>query len=115
MAEDLTLQFLREIPAMRSIVLALVLAAPVCAVAATRTYTSPMNTARQNKPVEVYLTFANRTSQDREVVIGGQSFKMNYNSVLHVHAPVGTVVRVYSETNSKLNGQELMQISASDA
>jgi len=32
-----------------------------------------------------------------------------------VLAPVGSPVFVYSETNSKVNGQELMRVSPSDA
>jgi hypothetical protein len=105
---------------MRSIVLAVAIAtsiaAPLSAVAATPyTFTTPTNARHQAKPVEVYMTFLNLTSQDRELVVDGQMYKIRYDSTLHVHLPVGSVVRVYSETNSKVRGQELMQVSETDA
>jgi hypothetical protein len=99
---------------MRSLLFALALAAPVSAVAATPTYSNPMNTARHKAEQVVFLTFVNYTAQDRELVIGNQEYKLRYDSVAHVYAPVGSPVFVYSETNSKLNGQELMRVSASD-
>ena len=103
---------------MRSLILALALAAPVSAVAATPasapTYSNPMTTVHQQKEQVVFLTFVNYTPQDREVRIGDKQYKVRYDSVLHVYAPVGSVVRQYSEQNSQMNGQELMQVSASD-
>jgi len=104
---------------MRSIIFALALAAPVGAVAATPnptpSYSDPMTTVRQHQAEQVvFLTFVNHTSQDREVRIGDKQYKVRYDSVLHVYAPVGSVVRQYSEQNSQMNGQELMQVSASD-
>ena len=103
---------------MRSIVFALALAAPVSAVAAT--YTSPLSTAhkaqqQQAQEQQVFLTFVNYTSQQREVRIGDKQYKMQHDSLLHVYAPVGSVVRVYSTENTKMSGQELMQVSANDA
>ncbi len=105
---------------MRSIVLAVAiatsLAAPMGAVAATpHTFTTPTSARHQIKPTEVFLTFQNMTSQDRELVVGEEVFKLRYNTTLHVHLPVGSVVRVYSQTNSKVNGQELMQVAETDA
>lgn len=100
---------------MRSLFLALALAAPVSAVAATPTCGNPMTTVHQQKEQVVFLTFVNYTSQDREVRIGDVQYKIRYDSVLHVHAPVGSVVRVYSDVNTKVYGQELMQVSANDA
>ena len=100
---------------MRSIVLALAFAAPLSAVAATSsTFTSPINTKHESRPSEVYLTFVNHTSQDRELVVGDEKFKVKNNSELHMYATVGSKIRIFSETNSKIDGQSLMQISASD-
>jgi hypothetical protein len=115
MAETLTkIQFYGE-SAMRSMILALALVAPLSAVAATHTFTSPMSNVHQPKPQEVYLTFINHTNSDREVRIGNEQYKMRLNSEMHVYAPVGSTVRLFSETNSKVNGQELMTIQASDS
>ena len=99
---------------MRSLILALALAAPVSAVAALPTYTNPVSTMHHAKEQVVFLTFVNFTSQDREVQIGDTQYKIRYDSVLHVYAPVGSTVRVYSMQNSKVHGQELMQVSAND-
>jgi uncharacterized protein (DUF2252 family) len=99
---------------MRSFLIALALAAPVSAVAATPNYTNPMSSAHHQAERVVYMTFVNYTSQDREVVIGNEKYKIQYHSVAHVQAPVGSPVFVYSETNSKLNGQELMRVSEND-
>jgi hypothetical protein len=99
---------------MRSLIFALALAAPVSAVAAAPNYTNPMSTAHRQAEKVVFMTFVNYTSQDREVVIGDREYKLQYHSVAHVYAPVGSPVFVYSETNSKVNGQELMRVSAND-
>jgi hypothetical protein len=100
---------------MRSIVLALAFAAPLSAVAATpNTFTTPDAHTHVAKPQTVFVTLVNRTSQDREVQIGADVYKLNYNSKLNVSAPVGTSVKVYSQTNSKISGQEQIQISAAD-
>ena len=101
---------------MRSIVLALAFAAPLSAVAATpNTFTTPdVHRSHEAKPQQVLVTFMNHTSQDREVQIGSDVYKLNYNSKLNVIAPVGSSVKVYSQTNSKVNGQELMQVAATD-
>lgn len=100
---------------MRSLILALAFAAPVCAVAATPTYSNPLSTPRHEKVQEVYFTFVNFSVQDREVMIGNQVYKAAFLQRLNVHAPVGTPVFLYSETNSKVNGQELMRVSANDS
>jgi hypothetical protein len=100
---------------MRSIIFALAFAAPVSAVAATPTYTNPISTMHHAREQVVFLTFVNHTSQEREVRIGDVKYKLQYGSVLHVYAPVGSLVRVYSTENTKVNGQELMQVSANDA
>jgi hypothetical protein len=99
---------------MRSLILALALVAPVSAVAATSTYTSPMSNVHQPKAQEVYLTFVNHTGQDREVRIGNEQYTVKLNSVAHVVAPVGSKVLLFSETNSKINGLELMTIQETD-
>jgi hypothetical protein len=100
---------------MRSLLLALAFAAPVCAVAATPDYTHPISAVHsQEREQVVFLTFVNYTPQDREVRVGNLQYKVRYDTVLHVYAPVGSVVRVFSEQNSKINGQELMQVSAND-
>jgi hypothetical protein len=100
---------------MRSLILALALAAPVSAVAATPTYSNPMTTAhQQQKEQAVFLTFVNYTPQDREVRIGNIIYEIRYDSVLHVYAPVGSDVREYSDQNTKIAGLKLMQVSASD-
>jgi hypothetical protein len=102
---------------MRSFMLALAFAAPVCAVAATPNYTNPIHAlhSQQNQKDQlVFLTFVNYTPQDREVRIGNIQYRARYNTVLHVYAPVGSVVRVFSDQNTKVNGQELMTVSAAD-
>jgi hypothetical protein len=100
---------------MRSLILALALAAPVSAVASTTMYSNPMNHSRHQQVQEVFLTFENKSVQDREVVIGDEEYKMPRLTTIHVHARVGSPVFVYSETNSKVNGQELMRVSPTDA
>ena len=100
---------------MRSLILALALAAPVSAVASAPTYSDPMNNPHHAKVQEVYITFVNYSVQDREVVIGDQKYKIYCRSSIHLHVPVGTPVFVYSDTDSKLHGQELMRVSPSDA
>jgi hypothetical protein len=99
---------------MRSLLIALALAAPVSAVAATPTYTNPMTTAHHVREQVVYVTFVNHTSQEREVRIGNTVYLIPYNSQRHLSIPVGSSVRVYSSQNSAWNGQELMQVSAKD-
>jgi len=108
---------------MRSLNLARVLAyalfaVPCAGFAATSNYTSPMvamhDQRQHEKPLYVDLAFYNITSQEREVRIGDRQFKIPYNQVLHITAPVGSVVRIFSSQNSKLNGQELMEVSATD-
>jgi hypothetical protein len=106
---------------MRSLVLALALAAPVSAVAATPnliptpTYANAVTSAHRAKQDVVFLTFVNYTVQDREVRVADTTYKIPFFSTLHVYAPVGSPVFVYSETNSKVNGQELMRVSENDA
>jgi hypothetical protein len=99
---------------MRSLIFALALAAPISAVAATPTYSNPLSNMHHQKEQVVFMTFVNYTVQDREVEIGNQLYKVPYLGIVHVYAPVGSPVFVYSETNSKVNGQELMRVSAND-
>jgi hypothetical protein len=100
---------------MRSLILALALAAPVSAVASNPMYSNPMSHSHHQQVQEVFLTFENKTVQDREVVIGNEKYQVPCLSKIHLHAPVGSPVFVYSETNSKVNGQELMRVSPNDA
>jgi hypothetical protein len=100
---------------MRSLILALALAAPVSAVASTPTYSNPLSNSHRQRVQEVFITFVNYTVQDREVVIGNEKYRISSLSTIHVHVPVGSPVFVYSETNSKVNGQELMRVSPNDA
>jgi hypothetical protein len=100
---------------MRSLLVALAFAAPVCAVAATPTYTNPMTTEHHLRQQTVYVTFINHTSQEREVRIGAEQYRVAYHSQIHVAVPVGAMVRVYSNQNSKVNGQEVMLVAAKDA
>jgi hypothetical protein len=101
---------------MRSLIFALALAAPVSAVASTSTYSysNPLNTMHRQNVQEVLLTFRNYSVQDRELVIGDKEYKMASVSTLRIYVPVGTPVFVYSKTNSHVNGQELMRVSAND-
>jgi hypothetical protein len=99
---------------MRSLIFALALAAPLSAVAATPTYSNPMSRMHHEQVQEVFVTFVNYTVQDRELVIGDTVYKIPYHSTMHVYAPVGSPVFIYSETNTKVNGQELMRVSAND-
>jgi hypothetical protein len=100
---------------MRSLLAALVLAVPVCAVAATPTYTNPMTTSHLAKQQTVFVTFVNHTSQEREVRIGDEQYTIRLNSQIHIAIPMGASVRVFSSQNSKVNGQEVMLVSAKDA
>ena len=100
---------------MRSLILALAFAAPVSAVASAPMYSNPMSHSHHQQVQEVFLTFENKPVQDREVVIGNQEYKIGCLSKIHLHAPVGSPVFVYSETNSKVHGQELMRVSPNDA
>jgi hypothetical protein len=94
--------------------LALALAAPVSAVAATPTYSNPLSSLHHQQEQVVQMRFVNYTTQDREVQIGNQLYRIPCVGILRVYAPVGSPVFVYSETNSKVNGQELMRVSAND-
>ena len=102
---------------MRSILIALVLAAPLSAVAATPTYSNPMTVVHHYRQQEqmVPLRFINHTSQEREVRIGNKQYILRLNTEFQTFVPVGCVVRVYSSQNSKVNGQALLQVSAADA
>jgi hypothetical protein len=100
---------------MRSLIFALALAAPISAVAASPSYSNPLSSMHhQQQQQEVFLTFVNNSVQDREILIGDHVYKLPFRGMVHVHATVGTPVFVYSETNSKVNGQELMLVSATD-
>jgi hypothetical protein len=100
---------------MRSLILAVALAAPVSAVASAPMYSNPLNSMHQAKEQVVFLTFVNYTVQDREVQIGNYRYRIPYLGTIRVLAPVGSPVFVYSEMNSKVNGQVLMRVSANDA
>jgi hypothetical protein len=101
---------------MRSLVLALALAAPVSAVASTPMYSNPLSSAHHHaEQQEVLITFVNYTSQEREVRIGDHQYSMLAHTVFQKFVPVGSLVRVYSNVNTKVNGQELLQVSANDA
>jgi hypothetical protein len=102
---------------MRSIVLALALAAPIAAVAAPTDFTHPTTPrqARAAKEQTVFLTIVNHVPNDREVLVGDQMYKIDFGGVLHVYAPVGSTVRLYSRTQSKVNGQPLLQVTPEDA
>ena len=101
---------------MRSIVFALALAVPCSAFAATTlTYTRPLTNSHPERTKYVAITFVNTSTSDREVVVGDTMYKIANAKHISVAVPVGGTVRVYSTQNSKVNGQELMQISASDA
>ena len=96
---------------MRSLLLALVLAAPVSAVAAAPNYSDPLSNMHHQKEQVVVMTFVNYTVQDRELQIGNHLYKIPYLGKIHVYAPVGSPVYVFSEVNTKVNGQELMRVS----
>ena len=97
---------------MRSLLVALVLAAPVSAVASTPSYTSPVNTAHHAKAQTVYVTFVNHTSAERQVCIGNLRYTIKYNSAVRVEVPVGSMVLVSSNQDSKVNDQ--LTVSAND-
>jgi hypothetical protein len=103
---------------MRSIVLAIAFAASMSAVAATPyNFTKPTtpHQARAEKEQSVFLTIVNHVPNDREVLVGDQMYKIDFGGVLHVYAPVGSTVRLYSRTQSKINGQQLLQVTPEDA
>ncbi len=121
MAEILSkFSFTESLP-MRSLILALAFAAPVCAVAATPamiptpTYAYALSSAHHAKAQTISLTFVNSTVEDREVRIGDVQYKMPLFSRMNVDVPIGSPVFVFSETNTKVHGQELMRVSANDA
>jgi len=101
---------------MRSLIFALALAAPVSAVASTTaySYSNPLSRMHHQEAADVSIRFVNNTVQDRELVIGDKRYTMASISTIHVYVPVGTPVFVYSETNTKVHGQELMRVSAND-
>ena len=115
MAETLSKNRIHGETHMRSLILAVALAAPVSAVASTPTYSNPLSNSHHQKVEEVFITFVNYSVQDREVVIGNKEYRIPCLATIHLHAPVGSPVFVYSETNSKVNGQELMRVSPNDA
>jgi hypothetical protein len=94
--------------------LALALAAPISAVASTPMYSNPLSSVHHAKEQTVLITFVNYTSQEREVRIGDHQYSMFAHTVFQKFVPVGSVVREYSNINTKVNGQELMQVSAND-
>jgi hypothetical protein len=101
---------------MRSLIFALALAAPVSAVAAAPNYSNPMSTLHQEEKQQVvYITFVNSTFQDREIRIGNMQYDMRPSQTFRLLVAVGSVVRVYSDRNSKVSGQPLIQVSANDA
>jgi len=100
---------------MRSLMIALVLAAPVSAVAATPNYTNPVNTAHHAKQQTVYVTFVNHNVNEREVIIDNVKYTVAYNSKVDVVVPVGSVARVYSSQDSKIDGQQTFLLTAADA
>jgi len=100
---------------MRSLMIALVLAAPVSAVAATPNYTNPVNTAHHAKQQTVYVTFVNHNVNEREVIIDNVKYTVAYNSKIDVVVPVGSVARVYSSQDSKIDGQQTFLLTAADA
>jgi hypothetical protein len=100
---------------MRTLVLAVALAAPASAVAATPTYSNPLTSRHHAQEQTVLVTFVNHTAQEREVRIGDQQYRMLPLTEFNAFVPVGSTVRVYSDENTKVNGQELMRVSANDA
>ena len=100
---------------MRFLVLVLALAAPASAVAATPTYSNPLTNRHHAQEQEVMVTFVNHTPQEREVRIGDQQYRVLPLTEFNAFVRVGSVVRVYSDMNTKVSGQELMRVSASDA
>ncbi len=100
---------------MRSLIFALALAAPFSAVASTPMYSNPMSHSHHQQVQDVFMTFENKTVQDRELVIGNEKYRIPCLSTIHLQAPVGSPVFVYSETNTKVHGQELMRVSPTDA
>jgi hypothetical protein len=105
---------------MRSIVLALAFLAPTAAFAATPAaapadYTSPITTIHSTKPQEVLVTFRSTASGSRVLAVNEHQYPIRFGQVITVCAPVGSIVRVYSDQNSKISGQEVLRIAASDA
>ncbi|MFP5232930.1 MAG: hypothetical protein ACLGQX_09935 [Acidobacteriota bacterium] len=105
---------------MRSIALALVLAAPCCALASapatipTPEYQNVVWNLHHERDPEVMVTFINHTVTDRELLIGGQKYEVRILSKLSVLIPIGDPVFVYSQRDSKVHGQELMRADAKD-
>ncbi len=100
---------------MRFLVLAVALAAPASAVAATPTYSNPLTNRNHAQEAEVMVTFVNRSLEEREVRIGNHQYRMLPLTEFNTFVPVGSPVFVYSDVNTKVNGQELMRVSANDA
>lgn len=100
---------------MRFLVLALALAAPASAVASTPTYSNPLTNRHYAQESEVMVTFVNHTPQEREVRIGNQQYRILPLTKFNAFVPVGSTVLEFSDENTKVNGQELMRVSANDA
>jgi hypothetical protein len=105
---------------MRSILLALAFIAPAAAFAATPVaapadYTSPIVSIHSTKPQQVMLAFQNNAAQDRILLVGDNQFRLRPGQSVSTVAAVGTVVRMFCPQNSKINGQALLQVTATDS
>jgi hypothetical protein len=103
---------------MRSIVFALALAVPCSAFAATNPmYTNPLTDSHPARAQQktVFLTFVNFTPQDRELQVGDMRYKIAHTTVLHLYAPVGSVVLELSAEGKASTGKELMEVAATDS
>jgi hypothetical protein len=101
---------------MRSIVLALAFFAPAAAAfAAPADYTSPIVSVHATKPQQVMLTFQNNTVHDRILRVGDRQFHIRPTEHFSTVAAVGSVVRMYSDQDSKVDGQPLLTVSANDS
>jgi len=74
-----------------------------------------VNTAHHAKQQTVYVTFVNHNVNEREVIIDNVKYTVAYNSKIDVVVPVGSVARVYSSQDSKIDGQQTFLLTAADA
>ena len=90
---------------MRSLLIALVLAAPVsCGCSCPNLYQSDDHGTPRESRRWCIVTFVNHTSQDREVRVGDDAISDTVTTRRSTFLiPVGSVVRLYS--NTKLEGE----------
>ena len=105
---------------MRSFVLFLALAVPAAGASAAPTITTdphplPGLSAPGRHAQWIRLSFYNPSVQGRVLNIGTESYLVPACKTLTLQVTAGSLVRLSSPWNSRLNGQTLMQVTSVDA